>query len=104
MYFVIAIYFASFLLFNHRNPYYVIKIKINQSLVLLTELSSQSLTELFPEYHGFYFPPVRGFKYERNPQLINLRKIVQSNTESKTSSKPETRLSRKPRSKQPRKI
>lgn len=45
-------------------------------LILLTDLSSQVLRELFPEYGGEILPPVETFKYEPNAQLINLRRIV----------------------------
>lgn len=57
-------------------------------LFLHTEFSSQTtLMELFPRSHDGDFPPMRTFKYEPNPQLMKLRRIVnESITEFDTNS------------------
>lgn len=63
--------FLYLIFLNH-----IISIEIQLFLFLLTELSSQSLKELFPESRGVVFPPIKTFHYKINKQLINLRRIV----------------------------
>lgn len=49
---------------------------MDQFVFIFTELSSESLTELFPESDGVNFPRIRIFKYEPCRQLDFLRRIV----------------------------